>query len=85
MDEIRLKDVVEMRKTHPCGSKEWTVTRIGADIKMKCSGCGRVVMLDRVEFLRRRKKVLAQGPEPAEVTLGLVPRPAEEGDTLNNG
>ena len=34
MDEIRLKDVVEMRKAHPCGSKEWTVTRIGADIKM---------------------------------------------------
>lgn len=85
MDEIRLKDVVEMRKTHPCGSKEWTVTRIGADIKMKCSGCGRVVMLDRVEFLRRRKKVLVQGPESAEVTLGLVPRPAEEGDTPNNG
>lgn len=85
MDEIRLKDVVEMRKTHPCGSKEWTVTRIGADIKMKCSGCGRVVMLDRVEFLRRRKKVLARGPESAEVTLGLVPRPAEEGDTLSNG
>ena len=85
MDEIRLKDVVEMRKTHPCGSKEWTVTRIGADIKMKCSGCGRVVMLDRVEFLRRRKKVLVQGPESAEITLGLVPRPAEEGDTLSNG
>ena len=85
MDEIRLKDVVEMRKTHPCGSKEWTVTRIGADIKMKCSGCGRVVMLDRVEFLRLRKKVLVQGPESAEFTLGLVPRPAEEGDILNNG
>ncbi|NLC32106.1 MAG: DUF951 domain-containing protein, partial [Clostridiales bacterium] len=42
MDEIRLADKVEMRKQHPCGSKEWTVTRIGADIKMRCLGCGRV-------------------------------------------
>ena len=85
MDEIRLKEVVEMRKAHPCGSKEWTVTRIGADIKMKCSGCGRVVMLDRVEFLRRRKKVLTQGPEPAEVTLGFVPRSTERGDSQSDG
>ena len=52
---------------------------------MKCSGCGRVVMLDRVEFLRRRKKVLVQGPDSEEETLGLGARPAEEGDTLDNG
>ncbi len=71
-EEIRLHDVVEMRKKHPCGSFVWTVTRIGADIKMKCSGCGRVVMLDRPEFLRRRKKVLTPGPVAPEVTLGLV-------------
>ena len=71
-DEIRMQDVVEMRKKHPCGSFVWTVTRIGADIKMKCSGCGRVVMLDRQEFLRRRKRVLTQGPVAAEITLGLV-------------
>jgi hypothetical protein len=70
-DEIRLDDVVRMKKQHPCGSFEWTVTRIGADIKMRCNGCGRVVMLDRGEFLRRRKKVLKQGPVPPEVTLGL--------------
>jgi hypothetical protein len=71
-EEIRMHDVVEMRKKHPCGSFVWTVTRIGADIKMKCSGCGRVVMLDRQEFLRRRKKVLTPGPESPEITLGLV-------------
>lgn len=83
MDEIRLEDKVEMRKPHPCGSKEWTVTRIGADIKMRCLGCGRVVMLDRVEFLRRRKKLLQQGPVEAEVSLGLKPPPINEGDTLS--
>lgn len=70
-DEIRLDDVVRMKKQHPCGSFEWTVTRIGADIKMRCNGCGRVVMLDRGEFLRRRKKVLKQGSVPPEVSLGL--------------
>ncbi len=83
MDEIRLEDKVEMRKPHPCGSREWTVTRIGADIKMRCLGCGRVVMLDRVEFLRRRKKLLQQGPVEAEVSLGLKPPPINEGDTLS--
>ena len=68
-DEIRLYDVVEMRKKHPCGSAVWTVTRIGADIKMKCEGCGRVVMLDRVEFLRRRKRLMTPGPESPETSL----------------
>ena len=63
---IRLGDVVQTRKQHPCGSSEWTVIRTGADIKMKCSGCGRIVMLDRETFLKRRKKILRQGPDPAE-------------------
>lgn len=63
--EIRIGDVVQTRKPHPCGSSTWTVTRTGADIKMKCSGCERVVMLTREDFLKRRKKLLQQGPEPA--------------------
>ena len=63
---IRLGDVVQTRKQHPCGSSEWTVIRTGADIKMKCSGCGRIVMLDRETFHKRRKKILRQGPDPAE-------------------
>ena len=78
-DEIRLDDLVEMRKKHPCGSAVWQVTRIGADIKMKCQGCGRVVMLDRVEFLRRRKRLITPGPVAAAVTLGLA---APGGDDL---
>lgn len=64
MDDIRLQDVVTTRKPHPCGSNEWTVIRVGADIKIKCSGCGRIVMMDRADFLKRRKKVLVQGPMP---------------------
>ena len=69
MEEIRLGDIVQMRKTHPCGSNQWSVIRIGADIKMKCLGCGRIVMLERADFVKRRKKVLSQGPVPEAETL----------------
>jgi len=62
IQEIRLGDVVQTRKQHPCGSSEWTVIRTGADIKIKRNGCGRIVMMDRETFIKRRKKVLAQGP-----------------------
>ena len=48
-----------MRKAHPCGSDQWTITYVGADIKMKCEGCGRVVMLDRPTFEKRIKKIVA--------------------------
>ena len=69
MEEIRLGDLVKMRKTHPCGSDEWSVIRIGADIKIKCLGCGRIVMMERAEFVKRRKKVLVQGPVSEADTL----------------
>lgn len=69
MEEIRLGDRVLMRKPHPCGSSEWTVIRIGADVKIRCLGCGHIVMLDRADFVKRRKKVLEQGPVPETETL----------------
>ena len=69
MDEIRLGDVVQTRKLHPCGSDLWTVIRIGADIKIKCKGCGRIVMLDRADFVKRRKKTIESGPVPEKETL----------------
>ena len=59
--DILLGDVVVTRKSHPCGSDRWTVIRTGADIKIRCSGCGRIVMLDRESFLRRRKSVVSRG------------------------
>ena len=64
-EEIRLGDIVQTRKQHPCGSSEWTVIRTGADIKIRCSGCGRIVMMTRETFLKRRKKTLVQGEAPA--------------------
>ncbi len=64
VEEIRIGDVWQTKKPHPCGTNEWTVIRIGADIKIRCGGCGRIVMLDREAFLKRRKKLLVQGPVP---------------------
>lgn len=69
MEEIRLGDIIQTRKTHPCGSDRWTVIRIGADIKIKCLGCGRIVMMDRADFVKRRKKTVEQGPVPEAETL----------------
>ena len=51
-------DIVEMKKQHPCGSYEWEVIRIGADIKLKCLQCGRIVMLPRSKFQKGIKKVI---------------------------
>lgn len=58
MKEFKLGDIVEMKKTHPCGSNKWEVIRIGADIKIKCVGCGRIVMLSRSKFEKSMKKVV---------------------------
>ncbi len=68
MDELMLGDIVQMRKTHPCGSDRWTVIRVGADIKIKCSRCGRIVMMDRADFMRRMKKVVGHVQEPVRGT-----------------
>ncbi|MDO5120608.1 MAG: DUF951 domain-containing protein [Erysipelotrichaceae bacterium] len=54
-----LGDVVEMKKEHPCHkSKYWNVIRMGADIKIKCQGCGAVIMFERHEFERKLKRVI---------------------------
>ena len=45
--DLHLKDIVELKKTHPCGSKQWEITRVGMDIKLKCLGCGHMVMVTR--------------------------------------
>ena len=59
--EIHLGDIVRMRKLHPCGSQEWEVVRLGADIGMRCAGCGRRVLLPRSQFLRQVKTLMKQG------------------------
>ena len=63
---LSLGDVVQMRKAHPCGSDRWEIIRTGADIKIKCLGCGRIVMLDRPEFEKRVKKIVEHKSEDQE-------------------
>lgn len=46
-----------MKKDHPCGSNEFEITRVGADIKIKCIKCGRCIMLPRIDFNKKLKKV----------------------------
>ncbi len=54
--DIQLNDTVEMKKPHACGSKTWTVTRLGVDIKLKCTQCNHEIMMDRLEFNKKMKK-----------------------------
>ena len=49
---------VIMKKQHACGTNEWMITRVGVDIKLKCVHCGREIMMDRLEFTKKLKKVL---------------------------
>ncbi|QAA30420.1 MULTISPECIES: DUF951 domain-containing protein [Clostridium] len=58
MQVFNLGDIVEMRKQHPCGSYEWEIIRLGADIKIKCVGCERIVMLSRQKFQKGIKKIV---------------------------
>ncbi len=58
--DIRLGDILKMKKPHPCGNNEFLVTRTGADIKIKCIRCGREVMLDRIKIEKNIKKVLRE-------------------------
>jgi hypothetical protein len=64
--EVRLGDIVRLRKVHPCGGYEWVVTRLGADIGIVCATCKRRVLLARSVFEKRVKAFLSRGPEVPE-------------------
>ncbi len=64
--EFRLDDVVRLRKPHPCGSFEWRVVRLGADIGLRCLRCQRRVLLPRRELERRLKAFVSRGPTPMD-------------------
>lgn len=64
--EFGLGDVVIMKKPHACGVNEWVIIRVGADVKIKCSHCGRIVMMDRADFVRMGKKIISKREQPSE-------------------
>lgn len=62
--DLRLGDVLRLRKPHPCGGYEWRVVRLGADIGLECLKCGRRVLLERREVEKRTKAIVSHGPAP---------------------
>jgi hypothetical protein len=63
--ELRIGDVLRLRKEHPCGSREWSVVRLGADIGLVCAGCGHRILMDRLDVERRVIETVERGPETA--------------------
>ena len=55
--DVRVGDVLTMKKAHPCGAKDWQVLRVGADFKLRCLGCGREIMGERLKFEKNIKKI----------------------------
>lgn len=60
MSEYQIGDIIETKKQHPCGSKNWKITRIGVDFKLKCVGCGHVIMIEREKALKMIKKKIEE-------------------------
>ncbi len=61
-EDYALNDIVEMKKPHPCASKSklFQIIRLGADIKIKCQGCGNIIMLPRNDFNAKVKKIIKE-------------------------
>lgn len=56
--DIKLGDVLELKKVHPCGSREWLVLRVGMDFRLRCRGCGHELMLPRSKAEKSIKKLI---------------------------
>jgi hypothetical protein len=74
--ELLLGDVVRLRRAHPCGGTEWLVDRLGADIGLRCQGCGRHVLLDRRVLESRLSGFVSRGD--AGMSAAVTPHPALE-------
>lgn len=63
LPDLQMGDVLRLRKPHPCGSTDWVVVRLGADIGLKCLGCGRRILLPRRDVARRLKAYVEKDGE----------------------
>jgi len=68
---FRLGDVIRLKRRHPCGESTWLVDRLGADLGLRCIGCGRHVLIDRVRVERRLVDFEKRGDEA--LTAAIVP------------
>lgn len=62
-EEFSVGNIVRMKKSHPCGSDIWEITRTGMDIGLKCCGCGHYVMLPRTKFRKAVREILPDRPQ----------------------
>jgi hypothetical protein len=74
--EVYLGDIVRLRRAHPCGSNDWLVDRLGADIGLRCQGCDRHVMLERRLLETRLDRFVSRG-DPA-LSAAVAPASALE-------
>jgi hypothetical protein len=81
--DVRMGDVIEMRKAHPCGGVSWEVVRVGADVGLRCSTCDRRILMNRPTLFRRAKRMVERGvpvdPAIEETLFGSSTEPANEG------
>ncbi|MDI9549333.1 MAG: DUF951 domain-containing protein [Chloroflexota bacterium] len=61
-EKLYVGDIVEMRKPHPCGGKQWEIVRVGADIGLVCRTCSRRILLPRRQFARQAKRFVMRSP-----------------------
>jgi hypothetical protein len=61
--DVRVGDILEMKKPHPCGSKQFLVTRAGMDFKLQCKKCGHLIEIPRLKAEKNIKRILREGPE----------------------
>ena len=75
--EFRLGDVVNLRRSHPCGGREWLIDRLGADLGLRCRNCNRHVLLDRRTVERRMTGFVERGD--LAMSLAVAPTPCDAG------
>ena len=61
--QFKVNDIIELKKPHPCGSKQFKILRVGSEIRIVCNGCGRDMSLDRVKLEKATKKILSGGEQ----------------------
>lgn len=57
MKKYKLNDIVSLKRSHPCGENKWKIERMGADMKLRCLGCDKLVWLKRTDFDKRIRKI----------------------------
>lgn len=78
--DIRVGDVVRLKKPHPCGSRQWLVLRTGADFRIRCQGCSREVMVSREKLEKKVRRIIRGGMEINPNAPAGLPKKAAEPD-----